>query len=101
MIPIYRARWGECSDAWAYSVRPDLWTLGLDTSWWSADRGMYIHMAWWEWHQPSLADKARVVDALGLHIPGVAEALVLAGAELVENVTMVSAPGSGAPWEVP
>ena len=101
MIPIYRARWGECSDAWAYSVRPDLWTLGLDTSWWSVDKGMYIHMAWWEWHQPSLADKARVVDALDLHLPGAAEALVLAGAELVENVSMVSAPGSDAPWEVP
>ena len=79
MIPIYRARWGG-ADAWAYSVRPDLWTLGLDTSWWSVDKGMYIHMAWWEWHQPSLADKARVV---------------------VENVSMVSAPGSDAPWEVP
>lgn len=97
VVPIYSAQWGG-GRVWTYSIRPDLWPLGHDmalkseghTWWWS----------WWDYTAHHVSGRARNVVAQGHHAPGVAEALILAGCDLV-NGACEAAPGPDRDWEAP
>ena len=80
MIPIYSGDWSggggwEPGVVWTFSVRPDLLPLGRDTR----DSVTHVQLSWWSWDPSKTSRKATTAAWDGYHLPGVMEALILAG----------------------
>ena len=90
MIPIYSGDWMG-GEVWAFSVRPDLLPLG-----WDVNSPALAWLSWWSWDPVKTSRASRVAVDMGYHLPGVVEAMVLAGQ--ARQAPDDDPPGQGVRW---